>query len=107
MRRLPSDEMKRYQIGIVRAIEGGDAELVRVILESGIVHINAVLQNTGETFLHVAVRKRQEEIIEYLLRRGIDAHRRDNIGMQAMEIAIDTGDVRIQHRLKTWIEDGV
>ena len=92
------------------AIESGDTETLRRLLDQGL-HINQTFGWVEETLLHVAVRKKQLEVVRLLAGEyGADVHVGDWQGDDPIDLALVFGSytaagVLIEHSTRPELYD--
>lgn len=84
---------------LLRAVERGDAGMVRLLLDRGADPDGACTCDGGESPLWVAVVQRETEIVDELLRRGADPDARAFEGASALDVARMRGYEDLEGRL--------
>jgi cyclase len=85
---------------IIRAINQGDLEQVKTLLEKNPELLN-IKDNNGNTLLHHAVDKGHKEIIELLIAKGADINAKNGMGYTPLDWVMDGGNSEIVELLKS------
>jgi ankyrin repeat protein len=84
---------------LLDAVERGDADNVRLLLEQG-ANVNGSAPD-GTTALHVAVQREDRTLVDLLLRAGADTKAVNRYGVAPLFVAVTAGNAPIVERLLT------
>ena len=89
-----NNQERKYFPPLWCAAANGHLDIVKKLVERG-ANIDGVVPHTGETPLRAACFTRKNEIINYLIRKGVDVEIADNSGFTCLMIASRMGSSNI------------
>ena len=97
---LFTSTISAFSQDIIKAVNQGDLEQVKTLLEKNPELLNTKDYN-GSTLLHHAANKNQKEIMELLITKGADVHAKNGMGYTPLDWVIDGGNNEIIALLKS------
>ncbi|XP_047329628.1 potassium channel AKT1-like isoform X1 [Impatiens glandulifera] len=102
---LCQGDMARFVFDAIQR-KDGETMLSKVVYYGGDL---TLYDESGDTPLHVAIRKRNCSIVRYLMNQGVDVHALDKQGLSCISLANQLNDIGILNicrgKFETWLKD--
>lgn len=87
----PKDcDSKRHDF-MDHAITWGNKKIIELLLDKGGFDINHVNKNTGDSYLHKAVQRKDESLVKFFINKGVDINIINCEGVSALHQSIQDG----------------
>lgn len=87
----PKDcDSKRHDF-MNHAITWGNQEIIKLLLDKGGFDINHVDKNTGDSYLHKTVQRKNESLVKFFIDKGVDINIINSDGVSALHQSIQDG----------------